>query len=93
MMLQRYWKAILVSEADPETNEKAMSKMVLYISPRYYVHIQDVSTAKDVWAKLNVTYEDSGLSRRCGLLKKLTTIQLINCANISGYQIGFNLTE
>ena len=57
---------------------EAMSRLVLYISANLYVHIQDVSTAKDIWNKLKVTYDDSGLTRRFGLLRKLTTTHLVD---------------
>lgn len=44
-----------------------------------------MSTAKDVWEKLKATYDDSGLTRWCGLLRKLTTTHLKNCDNIGEY--------
>ena len=52
MKLQGLRKAVLGTEQDAEMMEKVMSKLVLHISANLYVHIQDVSTAKDIWDKL-----------------------------------------
>lgn len=105
MKLQGFWKSVLGTETDAGVNEKAMSRLILYISPNLYVHIQGESTTKGVWDKLKKTYDDSGLTRRCGLLRKLTTTQLINCKDISEYvdtivdtaqklnQIGFAVND
>lgn len=105
MKLQGFWKAVLGTEENNSVNEKATSRLVLYISSNLYVHIQNVTTAKGIWEKLESTYDDSGLTRRCGLLRKLTTTQLSNCNNISEYvdtvidtaqklnQIGFKVND
>lgn len=85
LKLQGYWQAILGTEEKAEIREKAMSRLVLYISPSLYIHIQGIATAKEIWDKLKSTYDDSGLTRRCSLLRKLTTTQLVNCQNISEY--------
>lgn len=41
-----------------------------------YVHVQDTTTAKDFWKKLEKVFEDSGLTRKWGLLHKLITTNL-----------------
>lgn len=105
LKLQGFWKAVQGTEQSQEIQEKAMSRLILYISPNLYPHIQGISTAKDIWTKLCSIYDDSGLTRRWGLLRKLTTTQLENCANMSEYvdiiidtaqklnQIGMVVTE
>lgn len=83
--LQGFWKAVLGTETNVDIKEKATSRLVLYISSNLHVHIQDVNIAKDIWLKLETTYDDSGLIRRCGSLRKVTITQLVNCNSISDY--------
>lgn len=105
MKLQGFWKSVLGTETNEDKKEKATSRLVLYISSNLYVHIQGITTAQDIWDKLKTMYDDSGLTRRCGLLRKLTTTQLLNCGGISEYvdtiidtaqklnQIGLNVDD
>lgn len=105
MKLQGYWKAVLGTEEKADVLEKATSRLVLYISSNLYAHIQHVTTAKGIWEKLESMFDDSGLTRRCGLLRKLTTTQLVSCDGISDYvdtivdtaqklnQIGFKVND
>lgn len=64
---------------------KAKSRLILSVDPLNYVHIQDCADAKQVWDKLNTTFEDSGLTRRVGLLRILVTTQLEKCKNVEEY--------
>lgn len=50
-----------------------------------YGHIQNEKSAKDVWKKLQDTFEDNGLTRRVGLLRTLITTQLDQCNNMEDY--------
>lgn len=49
------------------------------IDPVCYVNIQTTKTPKELWQQLTNAYEDSGLSRRVALLRKLITTTLSNC--------------
>lgn len=64
---------------------RAHSKIILSLDPLNYVHVQDTQTAKDAWDKLNSAFEDSGLTRRVGLLRTLITTQLTNCESVNDY--------
>ncbi|GBP64745.1 Retrovirus-related Pol polyprotein from transposon TNT 1-94 [Eumeta japonica] len=46
---------------------------------------EDASSAKEVWEKLCKAFDDSGLTRRVGLLRDLITTTLENCQSIEEY--------
>jgi hypothetical protein len=46
-------------------------------------HVKD--SVKEVWEKLQNTYEDEGLTRRLSLLRKLFRVQLSDCSSMEGY--------
>lgn len=48
------------------------------------MHIQDTISAKEAWDKLREVYEDSGLSKKVGLLRALVT-RLEICASVEEY--------
>lgn len=49
------------------------------------MHVRDAATAKEVWDKLCAAFEDSGLTRKVGLLRTLITTQLENCGSVEEY--------
>ncbi|KAK9747236.1 hypothetical protein QE152_g5432 [Popillia japonica] len=55
--------------ADTKKVTKARAKIILLIDPINYIHIQDTTDAKGAWDKLQCAFEDSGLTRRVGLLR------------------------
>ncbi|XP_047512605.1 uncharacterized protein LOC125054641 [Pieris napi] len=60
------WKCVETSGmAFTKTEDtKARSKIVLLVDPMNYVHIQDATTAKEVWDNLRKAFDDSGLLRK-----------------------------
>ena len=70
---------------DPKKVAKARAKLILYIDPLLYVHVQDMKTAKEAWDKLELAFKDTGLMRKISLLWDLTTTKLENCASIDEY--------
>ncbi|CAL1674589.1 unnamed protein product [Lasius platythorax] len=63
----------------------ARAKIILSLDPLNYVHVQDTKTAAEAWEKLKKAFEDTGLTRRVGLLRTLITTQLTNCASVNDY--------
>lgn len=84
--LEDLWSCI---EGDEETDTKkitmARSKIILLIEPINYVHVQDTKTAKECWDRLQAAFEDNGLSRRVGLLRKLISTKLDECSSVESY--------
>jgi len=83
--LDGLWKCVLGTEPDIEKNARARAKIVLCIEPINYVHIQNATTAKEMWDKLKTAFEDTGLTRKVGLLKKMVTAKLENCDSVEQY--------
>lgn len=72
-------------EKDPKKLKQAKAKIVLCIDPHLYVHITECTTAIEIWQKLQSMFEDKGLSRRIGLLRKLITTTLNGCSSMDEY--------
>lgn len=82
------WDTIEPSEGyvqDSKKDIKARSKIILLIEPINYVHVQEATTAKQVWSKLERVFDDSGLSRKVGLLRDLITTSLDNSSGVEDY--------
>lgn len=73
------------SEVDPKRDLKAKSKIILLVEPINYVHIENAKSAREVWTNLQNVFEDSGLSRKVGLLKDLINTTLDSCASVEEY--------
>lgn len=71
--------------ADPDKDRKARNKLKLCIDPICYAHIQNARTASEIWESLNRAFEDNGLTRRCGLLRKLIMTSYENCSSMEVY--------
>jgi hypothetical protein len=72
-------------EAKKKMDVKAKSKLILLIDPVLYVHIQDAQFAKQVWDNLGKAFDDSGLTRKVGLLKELVNTNLESSSSIEDY--------
>lgn len=70
---------------DPKRDVKAKSKIILLVDPIIYVHIQEANTSAEVWKNLETAFEDSGLTRKVGLLRDLVNTTLDSCSNIDEY--------
>lgn len=70
---------------DPKRDTKAKSKIILLVDSTNYVHIQEANSAKEVWDNLAKAFDDTGLTRRVGLLRELCTTTLTSCQNVEEY--------
>lgn len=82
---EELWKAVLGTENDAAKITKARTKIILLIHPSNFVHVQKCATAAEVWKKLEDTFDDSGLTRRVGLLRTLITTRLENFDTVDQY--------
>lgn len=64
---------------------KAKAKLILLLDPQNYVHVQDCTTAKEVWTCLQKAFDDNGLTRRVGLLKDLINTTLESSSSVEEY--------
>lgn len=79
------WDCVIGTETDAKKLVKAKSKIVLLIDPINYVHVQNSKTAKEMWDTLKSVFEDSGLTRRVGLLRSLIMTRMENCDSVDEY--------
>ncbi|XP_038118509.1 uncharacterized protein LOC119769586 [Culex quinquefasciatus] len=70
---------------DERKCRKARGKIILLLDPTVYVHVKGVKTAREAWSKLEAAFEDAGLMRRVGLLRKLITTTLTACGSMEIY--------
>lgn len=71
---------------DGDVNDaKAKAKIILTIDPVLYVHIKQESSAKSLWTKLQCMFDDTGFSRKIGLLRNLISIRRENCDSMAQY--------
>lgn len=73
------------SAVDAKKDVKAKSKIVLLVEPINYVHIESATSAREMWINLQKAFEDSGLTRKVGLLKDLINTSLDSCVSIEEY--------
>ncbi|XP_046977607.1 uncharacterized protein LOC124543428 [Vanessa cardui] len=84
LQLEELWECIEPgTDVDLKKDVKATSKIILLVEPMNYVHIENAKTAKEVWENLQNVFEDSGLSRKVGLLKDLINTSLDICGSIA----------
>lgn len=87
--MNEWEKTIIQREADREIDvvklRKAKAKLVLSVDTSIYMHIQGCATAAEIWKKLKDLFEDRGLARKIGLLRKLITTHLENSESMSDY--------
>lgn len=98
-------KCIDGSEEDPTKLSRAKTSIVLSIDKVNYVHVQEANTAKEMWDKLKNTFDDSGWTRKVGLLRALINTNLDSCGSMESYvndivttahklsSIGFKLSD
>ncbi|XP_062538063.1 uncharacterized protein LOC134206375 [Armigeres subalbatus] len=70
---------------DAGKDRKARAKIILLLDPVNYIHVREAGTATEVWSKLEQAFEDTGLTRRVGLLHKLIKTELSSCESMADY--------
>lgn len=78
-------KCIEGTEEDSVLITKAKAKLVLTVDPSLFPHVKDAKTANEVWTKLKNLYDDSGFTRKIGLLRTLISARLENHDSMESY--------
>lgn len=73
------------AEKDKDKLRRAKARLALSIDQSIFVHIQSAKTAAEIWNTLKDLYEDKGLIRRIGLLRKLVTTRLETTDSMNDY--------
>lgn len=85
LQMDGLWKAVQGTEQAEDKRVKAKAKIILSVDETLYVHVASASTASEAWKNLKKAFEDRGLTRKVGLLRKITTTKLENCDSMEGY--------
>ncbi|KAK9873685.1 hypothetical protein WA026_023685 [Henosepilachna vigintioctopunctata] len=72
-------------ETDAVKDGKAKAKLVLTIDSSLFVHIKEAATTKELWLNLKKLFDDSGFTRKIGLLRLLVSIKLENSDSMETY--------
>lgn len=65
--------------------KKAKAKLIMTIDSSLFVHIKNEKTVKEVWNRLKTLFDDSGFTRRIGLLRQLISIRLEDSDSMTAY--------
>lgn len=79
------WNVVDVADdavVDEEASLRALATICLRVEPINYSLVHEAKTAHEAWKNLKSAFQDSGMTRRMGLLRKLTSIRF------DGMQIG-----
>lgn len=81
------WEAVTRAEEDPEdpVTLRALATICLSIDPVNFSLVQEAKTAKQAWKSLQTAFQDNGMTRKIGLLRKLTNIRLSDCSSVEQY--------
>lgn len=85
LSLDGLWKSVLGTEVSEEKIARAKAKIVLSVDESLYIHVAKATTAEEAWKNLQKAFEDTGLTRKVGLLRKITTTRLENCESMERY--------
>lgn len=83
--LDDLWTVVEGTEVDEKKDKKALSKIILSVDKLNYSHLKTATKAKDAWQNLEKAFEDSGLTRKVGLLRALVTTKLEDCNSVEEY--------
>ena len=81
------WEYVIEAQGatDAQKQIKAKSRIILSVDKSIYSHIRKAETAKQAWDSIKAAFEDSGLTRKVGLLRILTSTRLENFSNVEEY--------
>lgn len=75
----------IATETDDAKLSAAKATLALGVQSQIYIHIQNCTTALDIWNTLHKLYEDRGLARKITLLKNLLSNKLSDCDGMQDY--------
>ena len=82
------WRAVKPIEGqalNPEMDERALAAICLSLEKNNFSLVKNARTAEDAWNRLEKAFQDDGLNRRCGLLNKLTSVNLEDFGSVEDY--------
>ncbi|KAJ8714347.1 hypothetical protein PYW07_002572 [Mythimna separata] len=71
--------------SDDRKQLRALAKICLMVQPSSFSHVRNATTGFAAWNNLKIAYEDRGLCRRLGLLRKLFGLKLEQFNDMEAY--------
>lgn len=84
-VLEGYSKCIDGTETDVDKMTKAKAKLVLTLDSSLFIHIKEAKTAKELRDMLRALLDNSGFTRKIGLLRALISLRLEDCDSMESY--------
>lgn len=84
-VLEGLSKCLDGSETDTVLIAKAKAKLILTLDPSIYVHVKSATSAKEIWDTLKQLYEDTGFTRKIGLLRNLISLRFDDCDSMENF--------
>lgn len=85
LMAEGTWGVVEGSEANPEKENRAFSKICLNVGGQVPNLLYGITSAKGLWDKLATSYSESGLVLRCSLMKALFRSTLDQFSSMGDY--------
>lgn len=82
LQLDGLWKAVQGTGTNEDKVAKAKAMIILSVDEVIFVHVAKAATAQEAWTNLQQAFEDTGLTRKVGLLQKITTTKLKTCGSV-----------
>lgn len=85
------WSCVMGTDATAAAAEKlkrdtrAKSKIIMLIDQSNFVHIRNAASAQEIWKKLKDAFQDKGLTRKVGLMRKMILTKLSECSSMENY--------
>lgn len=84
-VLEGLSKCLDGTETDEPKINKAKAKLVLTLDPSLFVHVKEARTATEIWTILKGLYDDTGFTRKIGLLRTLISLRLESSDSMESY--------
>lgn len=85
LILDGVWNCLLGSDVDSTRDQTALAKICLNVKPSCYPHVRNAETSKQAWENLQTAFENKGLCRRLGLLRRLLRMKYEDFKSMGEY--------
>ncbi|KAG5863014.1 hypothetical protein JTB14_009804 [Gonioctena quinquepunctata] len=82
---QDLWESVSSESDDKKKETKTRLEIILLIDPMLHIHFHETKAAKEAWENLAKAFEDTGLTRKVGLLRTSISTRLEDCPSVEEY--------
>lgn len=88
LILDGLWNCVLATNTDSNKDQMALAKICLNVQSSCYAHVRNARTSKEAWDNLQTAFENKGLCRRLGLLRRLLRTKYEDFNSMGEYVSG-----